>query len=228
MGSFFFCLILVSAFLLGRYGWKLGGFGACQSAGVAEVTVKEGQVNIKGFYPGSFPEGFVGYYAEEKDGKLYVGYKFSALLGIFESGDFDITIPTHGKIDEVYTKTRMKEELIWSANGKRPYDEEYGVFVRLEPNEAYSIEISFAGKSYSCDMESGEFFYINTDIDQIAKEKNAPVDFMIQVKTAQGEVAAAGNFTYDAVCTQIFLSVTEDGRIVECNSDGAYKEEKQE
>ena len=83
-------VVLIAIFLAGRYGWKLGGFGACQGAGITSVEVSETAVHITGFYPGSFPEGFCGYYAEERDGKLYVGFRSSAVFGFFETGDFDI------------------------------------------------------------------------------------------------------------------------------------------
>ena len=106
---------LTAIFFAGRYGWKLGGFRACQGAGIDSVEVTENAVHMTGFYPGSFPEGFCGYYSEEQDGKLYVGFRFSALFGFFETGDFDITIPTEGDIDEVIIKTDMVETSVWNA-----------------------------------------------------------------------------------------------------------------
>ena len=106
---------LTAIFFAGRYGWKLGGFRACQGAGIDSVEVTENAVHMTGFYPGSFPKGFCGYYSEEQDGKLYVGFRFSALFGFFETGDFDITIPTEGDIDEVIIKTDMVETSIWNA-----------------------------------------------------------------------------------------------------------------
>ena len=106
---------LTAIFLAGRYGWKLGGFRACQGAGIDSVEVTENAVHMTGFYPGSFPEGFCGYYSEERDGKLYVGFRFSALFGFFETGDFDITIPTEGTIQEVIIKTDMVEISVWNA-----------------------------------------------------------------------------------------------------------------
>ena len=108
-------VILTAFFIAGRYGWKLGGFRACQGAGIDSVEVTENGVHMTGFYPGSFPEGFCGYYSEEHDGKLYVGFRFSALFGSFETGDFDIKIPTEGEINEVIIKTDMVETSIWKA-----------------------------------------------------------------------------------------------------------------
>ena len=108
-------VILTAVFLAGRYGWKLGGFRACQGAGVTSVEVNEKSVRMTGFYPGSFPEGFCGYYAKEQDGKLYVGFRFSAVFGFFETGDFDVTIPVKGEINEVVLKTSMNETSVWNA-----------------------------------------------------------------------------------------------------------------
>lgn len=110
--------VLLMIFLAGRYGWKLGGFHACQGAGIISVEVEGKAVHITGFYPGSFPEGFCGYYAEEQDGKLYVGFRFSAVFGFFETGDFDITIPVKGQIDQVLLKTRMNEPLVWNGQSE--------------------------------------------------------------------------------------------------------------
>ena len=108
-------VVLTAFFLVGRYGWKLGGFRACQSAGITSVETSERAVHITGFYPGSFPEGFCGYYAKEQDGRLYVGFRFSAVFGLFETGDFTITIPVKGSIEEVILKTGSSETLLWSA-----------------------------------------------------------------------------------------------------------------
>lgn len=102
-------LLLLAVFLIGRYGWKLGGFRVCESAGIEKVTVEENQVHIRGFYPGSFPQGFLGYHAEQVDDTLYVGFKFSGVFGIFETGDFDITIPTDGTVKEIVIKTKDSE-----------------------------------------------------------------------------------------------------------------------
>lgn len=108
--------VLLVIFLMGRYGWKVGGFRACQSAGVESVEVSDNAVHMTGFYPGSFPEGFCGYYAKEQGGKLYVGFRFSAVFGFFETGDFDITIPIEGEIDEVIIKTKMNERSVWKED----------------------------------------------------------------------------------------------------------------
>lgn len=126
-------VILMAIFLAGRYGWKLGGFRACQGAGITSVEVNGKAVHITGFYPGSFPEGFCGCYSEERDGTLYVGFRFSAVFGFFETGNFDITIPVKGEINEVILKTSMSETSVWNAQtGCLSQSERYGVYVKSE------------------------------------------------------------------------------------------------
>lgn len=109
-------VLVFVVFLIGRYGWKLLGFSACQSAGIETVEVTDDRVKITGFFPGSFPEGFCGYYSEEQDGTLYVGFRFSSVFGFFETGDFDITIPIKGEVSEVILKTNTNESTIWSKD----------------------------------------------------------------------------------------------------------------
>lgn len=215
-------VVLTSVFLAGRYGWKLGGFRACQSAGISSVEVSEIAVHITGFYPGSFPEGFCGYYAEERDGKLYVGFRFSAVFGFFETGDFDITIPVKRTIDEVVLKTRMNETTIWNVqSGALSQTEQYGVYVKLERNDVYSVSMSYDGSSggISCAdgsaLESGEYIFMDNDIMNVFKEADAPVSFTITVKDADGTAVASEEFYFDANMEKMYLTVTADGRIME-------------
>ena len=215
-------VVLIAIFLAGRYGWKLGGFRACQGAGVSSVEVSETAVHITGFYPGSFPEGFCGYYAEERDGKLYAGFRFSAVFGFIETGDFDITIPVSGEITEVILKTSMNETSLWRAQtGFLPQSEQYGVYVKLERNDVYSLSMScenFGGGMHNADftaIESGEYIFLDNDIMIASKEANAPVPFTITAKAADGSVVASGEFSFDADMEKLYLTVTADGRIME-------------
>lgn len=107
-------ILFTGIFMAGRYGWKVFGFRACEEAAITSVDVSGSAVTIKGFYPGSFPEGFCGCYTEELGGKLYVGFRFSAVFGFFETGDFHVAIPVEGTIDEVILKTGQGERSIWT------------------------------------------------------------------------------------------------------------------
>lgn len=215
-------VILTAIFLAGRYGWKLGGFRACQGAGITSVEVNEKAVHITGFYPGSFPEGFCGYYAREQDSKLYVGFRFSAIFGFFETGDFDVTIPVKGEINEVVLKTRMNETSVWNAQaGFLSQSERYGVYVKLERSDVYSISMSYDGFSGGVShadhtvMDSGEYCFLDNDIMMAAKDADAPMPFTMTVKDADGTAVASGEFSFDANMEKLYLTVTADGRIVE-------------
>lgn len=115
-------ILFTGVFMAGRCGWKVFGFRACEDAAITSVDVVERAVTIQGFYPGSFPEGFCGCYAEELGGKLYVGFRFSAVFGIFETGNFHVTIPLEGEIDEVILKTGLGERSIWTKETAVPDD----------------------------------------------------------------------------------------------------------
>ena len=107
--------LCVAVFFCARYGWRLAGFSACQTARIESVSVETDCVKIEGGWPGVFPESFVGYHAEVVDGTLYVGFKYNKLLGvrIYDKGDFQIEIPVEGKIDAVYMKSGDNEYPIW-------------------------------------------------------------------------------------------------------------------
>ena len=215
-------LVLLLVFLLGRYGWRLGGFRACESAGINAVEVTEGSVRLTGFYPGSFPEGFCGYYAKEENGKLYVGFQFSAVFGLFETGDFDITIPVKGEIHEVILKTSMSETTLWnSAEGSLSQSERYGVYVKLERNDVYSVALSYDGclRGVHCVdnlvVDSEAYCFLDNEIMIASKEADAPVPFTITIKDADGTMVASGDFSFDANREKMYLTVTADNKIVE-------------
>ena len=214
--------VLLLVFLMGRYGWKLGGFRACESAGIHSVEVTATSVRLTGFFPGSFPEGFCGYYAKEENGNLYVGFQFSAVFGFFETGDFDITIPVKGRIDEVIMKTSMRETTVWNAQtGPAFLSERDGVYVKSERDDVYSVSMSYdsfsGGVCCADDMavDSGEYCFMDNDIMIASKNADAPVPFTVTAKDAGGSVVASGEFLFDANMEKMYLTVTADSKIVE-------------
>ena len=140
-------VLLTAVFAAGRYGWKLLGFRVCEGAGIESVEVGESTVKIKGFYPGSFPEGFCGFYAEDQNGTLWVGFRFSAIFGFFETGDFDVAIPTKGEIRKVILKTELSETTAWTA--------ETGVVSNGIPSAA-DIPAEFDGFGWYVKLERGD------------------------------------------------------------------------
>ena len=193
-------LLLTVVFLAGRYGWKVLGFRACQGAGIESVTVGENTVEIKGFYPGSFPEGFCGYYAEERDGKLYIGFRFSSVFSFFETGDFDVTIPVRNEIQKVILKTKAMETSIWTAESSPVAEsEKYGVYVKLEHSADGSLP------------ESGEWLFTGETIAQLSREGNRSVLFTVGAQAADGTLLAENAFLYDIAHERFYVTISEDG-----------------
>ena len=136
--------VLFIIFLLGRFGWKIGGFDACQNAG----------------------------------------------------------IPVKDEIDEVIMKTRMGERTVWNAyTGFISQSEPYGVFVKLEPSDAWSVSMRYEGlnnkmiNTYYTACESGDHLFMNNDIIYVAKETEAPVPFTLTVYAEDDTVVASEEFT---------------------------------
>ena len=193
-----FCILalLVAVFLTGRYGWKLGVFNACETAGIEQVNAEEDHVRIRGFYPGSFPTGFLGYHAEQVDHTLYVGFKFSALFGLFETGDFDITIPTKGTVTQIVVKSGDHEYTVWPQKDEFLVSEteasENGINVRLERGDVYSVGWYFENKSGGMTnadgtaLEIGKNIYLDNDVFYTASNLERPIPVMLTFSDKDG------------------------------------------
>ena len=219
------CIIalLVAVFLTGRYGWKLGGFNACESAGIEQVNVEEDHVRIRGFYPGSFPTGFLGYHAEQADHTLYVGFKFSALFGIFETGDFEITIPTKGTVTQIVVKSGDHEYTVWPQKDEFFVSEaeatENGIYVRLERSDVYSVGWYFENKSGGMTnadgtaLEVGKNIYLDNDVFYTASNLERPIPVMLTFSDKDGKTIAHVNLGYDPESPVLTATLTADARI---------------
>ena len=220
--------LLPVIFLTGRYGWKLFGFSVCESAGIESVEVSADEVEITGFYPGSFPTGFLGYHAEQVDNTLYVGFKFSALFGMFETGDFDISIPVKDKISEVIIKTKNNEYPLWpeaDSAQELPIEPETGAFesglyVLLERSDVYSVNWYFESRSGgmingdNTAMNTGEYLYLDNDIQWAAVNLERPVPFMLVFADSTGATIAQVNMVYDPENPVLIVTLTSDGKIL--------------
>ena len=226
IGLFTAIILLSAVFLAGRHGWKVLGFRACQGAGIESVSVSDQAVKIKGFYPGSFPEGFCGYYAKEQDGKLYVGFRFSAVFGSFDTGSFDITIPVKNEIDAVLLKTKTQETSIWTVeNGVDAENDDCGVYIRLERGDAGSIFLSGGSFSKVCQnadgslLTAGEWLYTGDDIALLSKEENRSVLFTVGAQGKDDRLLAESSFLYDIAQGKLYVTISEDG--VTCSTSNA-------
>lgn len=217
-------VFLLAVFLVGRYGWKIGGFRVCESAGIEQVIVKENQVQICGFYPGSFPQGFLGYHAEQVDSTLYVGFKFSGLFGFWETGDFDITIPTDGTVSQVVVKSGEQEYIIWPKEEDSLLPDslsaESGIYVYLERDDVYSVGWHFENQSGgmvnadSTALEAGKNIYLDNDIFFTAANLERPVPVMLTFSDKGGTPIARTNTSFDPQSPTLVITLTTDARIL--------------
>lgn len=215
--------LLITVFLTGRYGWKLGGFNACETAGIEQINVEEDRVRIRGFYPGSFPTGFLGYHAEQVDHTLYVGFKFSALFGIVETGDFDITIPTKGTVTQVVVKSGEHEYTVWPQEDEFFVSEaeatENGIYVRLERSDVYSVSWYFENKSGGMTnadgtaLEVGKNIFLDNDVFYTASNLERSVPVMLTFSDKDGKTIAHVNLSYDPESPVLTATLTADARI---------------
>lgn len=109
-------LALIICWFTGRYGWRLLGFRACGGSGISSVEVTEQEVQISGFYPGSFPEGCVGTISKVENGTLYLGVRYDAVFGFFETGSFTVSIPVQEEIHTVVLRAGDNDYPIWNAD----------------------------------------------------------------------------------------------------------------
>lgn len=174
----------------------------------------------RGFILDLFPRGSAA--AIARNGTIYVGFRFSAVFGFFETGDFDVTIPVKGEISEVVLKTIMNESTLWEREtGFFPQSERYGVYVKPERDDIFSVSMSYDGSSSGglrADggaWESGKYVFMDNDIMMAAKDAEAPVPFTITAKGKDGTVLATRKLHFDADKEKMYLTVTADGQIVE-------------
>ena len=174
----------------------------------------------RGFILDLFPRGSAA--AIARNGTIYVGFRFSAVFGFFETGDFDVTIPVKGEISEVVLKTIMNESTLWEREtGFFPQSERYGVYVKPERDDILSVSMSYDGSSSGglrADggaWESGKYIFLDNDIMMAAKDAEAPVPFSITAKGKDGTVLTTRELHFDADKEKMYLTVTVDGQIVE-------------
>lgn len=209
--------ILLAVFAAGRFGWRLGGFRACEGAGIESVEVTDGIVRIRGFCPGLFPEGFIGCHSRQDGTTLYVGFRFSAVFGFFSTGDFDVSIPVEGEISSVVMKTGSGEHRIWGEAANAGTD---GISVLLERDDVYIIGWYCENKSGGVSpagggsFQDGELLVLGRDIPNAAESMGGTVPFMLTLSGEGGQTLAQISLVYDTAQPEMTITAAADGRIL--------------
>jgi hypothetical protein len=113
---------IVLIFIVARYGWRFFGFSMCDNKMIEVLDVGEEIVSFKVIsIPNSFPSSFIGYKAEQKGDKLYIGVKFNMIFGILPTDDGTgyFSVPIDGKVNQIIDKG-SNELILWDreANDK--------------------------------------------------------------------------------------------------------------
>ena len=111
---------IVLIFTVARYGWRFFGFSMCNNMYVGVLDVGEDRVFFESSCQSTdFPSVFIGYKAELKGDKLFIGVKYNLLLGILPKDDTKgcFSVPIDRKINQIIRKGG-NEVIIWDREGK--------------------------------------------------------------------------------------------------------------
>ncbi len=94
----------------------------------------------------------------------------------------------------------------------------YGVYVKLERNDASSITLH-GGSSFTkvCEnadgslLKAGEWIFTGDDIVQLSKKDNCAVLFTVSARDADDTLLGESSFLYDAAQEKLYVTISEDG-----------------
>lgn len=166
-----------------------------------------------------------------------MGFNFSAVFGFFETGDFEVSIPTKNEICEVVLKTELSERTIWTMETGAASDSlpsvadaaaefnAFGVYIKLERGDASSIALhggSFTKVCQNADgslLRAGKWIFTGNDIAQLSKEENSSVLFTVSAHDADDTLLGEGTFLYDVKQEKLYVTISEDS--VTCSTSDA-------
>lgn len=166
-----------------------------------------------------------------------MGFNFSAVFGFFETGDFEVSIPTKNEICEVVLKTELSERTIWTVETGAASDSlpsvadataelnGFGVYIKLERSDASSIALhggSFTKVCQNADgslLRAGKWIFTGNDIAQLSKEENSSVLFTVSAHDADDTLLGKGTFLYDVKQEKLYVTISEDS--VTCSTSDA-------
>lgn len=225
--------VLALIWVIGRYGWRLGGFRFCMGSGIESISVADASVEIKGFYPGSFPKGYVGCVTKQEGSTLWLGVRYDPVFGVFETGNFAVTVPLQEPVDAIYLAGGENAILIWDRNTD-PMEMTEGFFLSRE----FTVQIvnqttdavTGLGIAWmlgdtvfnSSGMENGTFLEPNSVISFVLGKEELPehanlesFGFRFDVMGADGEWAPAAEEHFP-------LELGKDRMYELTGTDGSY------
>lgn len=95
--------------------------------------------------------------------------------------------------------------------------ERFGVYIKLERDDAHSIALHGGSFTKVCEnadgslLKAGEWLFTGDDIVQFAKEENGPVSFTVSAHDAEDTLLGEGTFTYDITQEKLYVTISADG-----------------
>ena len=93
----------------------------------------------------------------------------------------------------------------------------FGVYVKLERNDASSIALHGGSFTKVCEnadgslLKAGEWIFTGDDIVQLSKKDNCSVLFTVSARDADDTLLSEGTFLYDVAQEKLYVTISEDG-----------------
>ena len=103
--------------------------------------------------------------------------------------------------------------------------DDFGVYVKLERDDASSIALHGGSFTKVCEnadgslLKAGEWIFTGDDIVQLSKEESSSVLFTVSVHDADDTLLGEGTFLYDAAQEKLYVTISSDG--VTCSTSDA-------
>lgn len=104
-----------------------------------------------------------------------------------------------------------------SEAGTAASSDRFGIYVKLERDDAHSIALHGGSFTKVCEnadgslLKAGEWFFTGDDIVQLAKEENGPVPFTVSAHDAEDTLLGEGTFTYDITQEKLYVTISAGG-----------------
>ena len=112
-----------------------------------------------------------------------------------------------------------------STTGTPAETGEYGVYVKLERDDASSVYIHGGSFSKTCEnadgspLKAGEWIFTGEDIVELSRKDNCSVLFTVGALDADDTLLGEGTFLYDAAQEKLYVTIGADG--VTCSTSDA-------
>ena len=120
--------------------------------------------------------------------------------------------------------TKPKSNTSSGANMPTESDE-FGVYVKLERDDASSIALHGGSFTKVCEnadgslLKAGEWIFTGDDIVQLSQKDNCSVLFTVSAHDADDTLLGEGTFLYDVTQEKLYVTISEDG--VTCSTSDA-------